>query len=226
MAQTIDPFRSGKTYTVAEAARLARTSPQNVRRWLLGYKVPGHRMEPVFGEREALRLSFLELAEIVVVARFRERKSVRLQTLRDAHAYVRHTWSEIEYPFASLKLKEFGGQVLHDFDTRVPHLGAALAISMRGQWVLPTMVAEALDLFEFEENDKLAARWFPLGQDAPIVVDPRFAGGRPVIRGSGVTVDIVRKRFFDGDQTIGFIARDLRLERDDVEEVIRYARAA
>jgi len=88
------------------------------------------------------------------------------------------------------------------------------------------MVAEALDLFEFEENDRLAARWFPLGQDAPIVVDPRFAGGRPVIRGSGVTVDIVRKRFFDGDQTIDFIARDLSLERNDVEEVIRYARAA
>src|SRR3712207_2622998 len=72
----MDRFRLGKAYSVGQSAELARTTPATVRRWLMGYSVPGHRMLPVFGGQRRgsgpLVVSFLELAEIVVVARFRQ----------------------------------------------------------------------------------------------------------------------------------------------------------
>lgn len=73
----VEPIRSGKAYTVAQAARLAQTTSSNVRRWVLGYSAPGHKMKPVFGQKERpegepLALSFLELAELIVVAHFRK----------------------------------------------------------------------------------------------------------------------------------------------------------
>ena len=73
---TLDRFRSGKAYTVAQAARLADTSPATVRRWLKGYSAPRHHMEPVFGAKpeDINRLSFLELVELIVASRFRKKK--------------------------------------------------------------------------------------------------------------------------------------------------------
>jgi hypothetical protein len=73
----VDLFRTGKAYNVVQAAKLAGTTPATVRRWLAGYEVPGHQMEPVFGGRRLPAgeapwfVSFLQLVEIVVVARFR-----------------------------------------------------------------------------------------------------------------------------------------------------------
>src|SRR3972149_3647087 len=95
---SLDKFRTGKAYTVPQAARLAHSSSATVRRWLKGYEVPGHRMTPVFGrkieapEAGPLLVSFLELVEIVVVARFRQgadgHHRVPLERLRQAHDFA------------------------------------------------------------------------------------------------------------------------------------------
>lgn len=226
-----DAFRTGKAYTIAQAARLAGTSPATVRRWLAGYEAPGHQMMPVFAGQEAGRasaplvISFLELVEIVVVARFRKGspggQPVTLERIRRAHAYSREQF-QLPYPFASLNLRESGGHILHQFEAQEPG-PALLALDMGGQWVLPGLVREELDRFEF--SDRLVSRWFPLGKQVPIVVDPHIAAGRPTIAGSGVTVEIIRKRFQFG-QSIDFIARDFELRRSDVEQALRYAAAA
>ena len=79
MSVSINVLRRGKAYTIPQAARLARTSAPTVRNWLRGYAGQGHRMEPVFGKAkssrdgEPLQVSFLELAEIIVVASYRRR---------------------------------------------------------------------------------------------------------------------------------------------------------
>jgi hypothetical protein len=44
-------FRTDKMYSISQAARLARTTPQSVHRWLYGTTRPSHSMKPVFGER-------------------------------------------------------------------------------------------------------------------------------------------------------------------------------
>lgn len=224
----IDAFRIGKAYTVTQAARLAGTSAQNVSRWLRGYVAPGHRMAPVFGKQRGkapLSISFLELAEIIVVARFRQpddlgRRRISLDRLRRAHQFAR-TAFQLDYPFASLELRLEGGHILHEFDTVEPD-GAALALDLHGQWVLPLPVRSALDLFEYD--DGLASRWFPLGRNGPIVVDPHVGGGRPVIAGTGVTVDVIRNRFEAGE-SIRSIARDFEVETSAVEQALRYAAA-
>ena len=68
----------------------------------------------------------------------------------------------------------------------------------------------------------MAARWFPVGKDIPIVVDPRISAGIPVIFGRGVSIEAIRKRF-KARHRIEFIARDLALEPDVVETALQYA---
>jgi uncharacterized protein (DUF433 family) len=187
-------------------------------------------MEPVFGPVQSptndgpLTISFLQLMEIVVVAKFRlrapGRTSVKLQRIRDAHEFARSFWA-IPYPFASLKLREFGGHVLHEYDRSNPN-GPMLALDLGGQWVLPGAVRSELDLFDYNAEDQFAMRWYPAGRDVPIVLDPRIGAGRPVILGSGVSVRIIRRRF-DAGADIEELADDFELQASDIQQAIRYA---
>ena len=190
-------------------------------------------MEPVFGDlqpesAEPLLLSFLELAEIVVAVRFTGQGG-KLLKVRDARSFARKEWPELPYPFASLRLKKLGGELIHEFDS--DYGGKALAISIgrpgEEQWTLPNMAQEALDLFDYDEpGDEMAIRWYPAGRDVPIVVDPHFAGGRLTVVGRGVTVENIKARFFRYRQSIAYIANDLDLRRHDVEEILKLAEPA
>jgi uncharacterized protein (DUF433 family) len=218
-----DPFRTAKAYTVSDAAKLAKTTAATVRRWLLGYDAPGHHMEPVFGLREiasgeALRVSFLELIEIVVCVRFRNDEEVRLGRIRAAHQFARKVML-VPFPFASMEFTVMGGHIIHQFEESEPGAGH-MAFDLHGQWVLPGVVREVLETIDFAE-DHLAARWFPYGKTANIVVDPHLAAGRPVIRGTRIPTVIVRERFKAGE-SIQFLAADYGIKPPIVEEILRF----
>lgn len=225
-SQKLFDFRNAKAYSVTEAARLAKTSTANVRRWILGYVDKTGTMKPVFGQKEAqdgsLRLSFLELAEVVVASAFRE-KSVPLKRIRAAHFYARNKLG-VTYPFASLKLLEQGGHILHEFDPAERGSGSLVVLDQHGQYALPLAVEASILLFDFatDATDKLALRWYPFGRKVPIVVDPEFGGGRPTIRGRGVTTDIITRRHRFGE-SVSSIADDFQLTREEVLTVLKFA---
>ena len=218
----LNGWRTSPMYTFTEAARLAEVSSATVRRWMYGYTSPTGQMQPVFGLQERVKgqaaaVSFLQLAEIVVVGRFR-RRQVTLERLRRAHQFARKQFA-LEYPFASLRLKTDGVHVLQEFEDAEP--GASLlALDRSGQLTLPGDVVQVIETFEFE-ND-LAARWFPMGRDVPIVIDPRYGAGRPTIPNRRLTIETIHKRWLAG-QSFHFIAEDFDLEPARVEEALRFA---
>lgn len=224
----ISPMRIGKTYSLAQAARLAGTTPQNVRRWLYGYEAPGHRMEPVFGtlpddDRPPV-VSFLQLAELIVVARYRRRsgKQIKLQRLRDAHRFARERLG-IEWPFASETIKFEGGHIIHEFELAYPDEGnRRIAIDEGGKFVLPLDFLDTLDLFDFDGADTLALRFYPLGKSAPVVVDPEHAAGLPTFVGTNVRIETVVNRWKSG-QTIAELEEDFEIPSSTIEAVLQAA---
>jgi len=170
-------------------------------------------------------LSFLHLVELAVVARLRRdghgRRPASLERLRRAHLFLRASWPEVEFPFASLDFLERGGRALHTFDEAHPN-GAALALDAHGRWILPAPVARVLERIDFSIIDRQAERWFPAGREIPIVLDPRIGGARPTIKGRGITVETVYRRFQAGE-TIASLADDYELDQATVEAALRYA---
>jgi uncharacterized protein (DUF433 family) len=221
-----DPFRTGKAYTVREVARLAKTTPATVRRWLKGYDAPGHHMDAVFGEREpqplgeAMQVSFLELVEIAIAVKFRrgDQNVVSLERIRRAHAYARREWL-VPFPFATMRFKAFGGHLLHEFQEEFPGEGQ-LAFDMNGQWVLPGLVQAEIVTVDFDVADEYAAKWYPYGRDAHVVIDPHYAAGRPTIEGTRIPIHAIKERFEAGD-SVGFLAKDYALKTSIVEEILR-----
>jgi uncharacterized protein (DUF433 family) len=212
-------WRTQPMYSFTEVAHLAQVSVGTVRNWLLGYSTAQGEVKPLFkGHPEEERAcSFLQLIEIVVAAKFRKAERRPFRTVRLAYDNARKIWPHLEYPFASLEMKAIGGHIVHII--RVPGI-ALQAIDQPEQYTIPDLVQETLAQIEYEYE--LASRWHPVGKEVPIVVDPKISGGLPIIEGRGITVEAIHKRF-KAKQKMDFIASDFELDRETVEEVIRYA---
>lgn len=200
----ITSFRTSKTYTVTQAARLAGTSAENIRNWFVGRETVGNKRVPVLGPRERrpgtpLLVSFLDLAELIVVARYRAGggRRIPLKRLRAAHAFARQKLG-IEYPFASAIFKVQGGNIIHQYEEANPGPGI-IAIDTGGNYMLPIEMDEALDLFDFDRSeDELAERWYPAGKMVPVVVDPEYGAGWPVVAGRNVRASVLVQRWQAG----------------------------
>lgn len=214
-------WRTDPLYTLPEAAHLAKVHPTTVKRWLYGYETLDREAQPIFGEQAQptqpdASVSFLQLAEIVVASSFR-RHGLKLERIRRAHAFAKEMW-DLEYPFARLALESLGGHVIRRFEEEQPG-PSLLVLDDPAQLALPGMVLETLNNFDY--HLELASRWFPVGKDIRIVIDPRYSAGLPTIPDRRVTVGAIRRRFLAG-HSIRFIAGDLKLNRDLVEEAVPY----
>ena len=224
-----DPVRLGKRYSVREAARISGVSTRTLRRWFVGENGSSHAGGPVFHSKRPdsetpLSLSFVELIEVVIAAEFRSRR-IKIERIRSGRDFMQRAWG-IEYPFAYVELDSAGGEILHHFDEQDPE-APALAVSTDGmQWTLPGLVRKRAQEFVHLEDDGFAVRWYPLGRNVPIMVDPRFAAGRPAVADRGVTVDIIRRRSQNAGQSIREIAHDLSVTERAVEAALSFDIAA
>jgi len=64
-------------------------------------------------------------------------------------------------------------------------------------------------------------RWWPVGRDTPIVIDPRVSFGRPYVASKGVSTDAIRSRFV-ARESIDDIVDDFDLTEEEVEAALRF----
>ena len=217
MAQS-NGWRTSPLYTISEAAQLAKTTSGTIKRWLFG--ADGY--EPLFDgvgteTHDSTMVSFIQLVEIVVAKNFRQKGRVSLCVVRKAYENAKREL-DVKYPFASLKLESLAGHIILQMLGAKAHEGLP-AMDAPGLTTIPGLTIEVLKDFEYESE--LATRWWPLGKDCPIVIDPRFSAGVPTVPERRVTIGNIRKRWLAG-QTMRFISKDLALEEATVEEVLRY----
>ena len=93
------------------------------------------------------------------------------------------------------------------------------------QVALPNPVLERVQQLDFVEEQGFAARWFPLGREIPVVVDPRFAAGRPSVAGRGIRAETILNRFFTGRESISALADDFELDASVIELIIQNEKA-
>ena len=188
----------------------------------MGYKDDvGRAVPPLIhkSDNHTAIVSFLQLIEVVVAGKFRKAERVSFRVVRQAYENAATQW-KLEHPFAHLRLEALGGHIIQRL--RDERAGRSLqALDSPQQWSLPDLVVETVHQMEYDKDD-IVFRWYPVGREYPIVVDPKVTSGVPTIVDRGVTVEVIHKRFKAG-QKLDFIARDFELESDVVEEAVRYA---
>jgi len=157
-------------------------------------------------------VSFADLVEVVAIGGFK-RRGFPITTVRKIVENCQVQFGE-PYPLSRRTFKVGGRDVFVSLDSGlhdVLHRSGALA------W--DEILAPFLETLDY--RDAFAYRWWPLGRSKPIVVDPEYGYGLPVIAESGVRTEIIRERFEVGD-SIDQIAYDFNVKPEQVQSAIQF----
>lgn len=183
-------------YTPAEAASLLKAPVAEVKRWAFGYerrrKGEKVRYQPLIQtelpEIEGQRaLTFTELVELMYIKGFR-RAGAPWKLVHQAAAVAARMFGT-EHPFAMRKffadpngiyalLQESGGDE------------SLVRLEGHGQHAFTDVVRPYLGQLEFDPMD-VPTRWWPLGREGRVVVDPQVSFGEPIVAEIGVPTRVL-----------------------------------
>jgi uncharacterized protein (DUF433 family) len=205
-------------YSFAEADRLAGVTPGTSRRWLKGYSFwyedKRYEMPPVTPTTEIREaVTFVDLMEVATIGKL-IKKRFSLKRIRKINAYCRLYLKEPR-PLVTQKFKVAGRDIFlaADFDVLVEVGREAGMLAWR----------EVLEPFleDIEYENELARRWWPLGRERMVVVDPDYGFGLPVVEGVGVRTEIIAERYRAGDST-DEIAYDFDVTPKQIDDALQW----
>jgi len=185
-------------YSIPEAARFTGLEASRVRRWLSGYSftsagqrrssppVWAGQLMPVKGRRA---VSFRDLIEMRFVDAFL-RAGVSWKTIRDVQDLARREFN-LDHPFSTNRFRADGRKLVMSALNGDPHQAGLFDVSSRQQIFFDA--AEPLrEELELNEHDQVC-RWWPLGRQHHVVLDPTRQWGRPLVARSGVPVALINR---------------------------------
>ncbi|MEX1213721.1 DUF433 domain-containing protein [Saccharospirillum sp.] len=208
-------------YTPAEAAAYTGIDAAQIRRWLFGYTSGGKHHEGLWhtqleGELEQA-LSFHDLLEIRFVNAFR-RHGVSLQAIRRASTYARETFNQ-PYPFTCKRFQTDGRSI---FATVLEETGdESLLDLVKRQYTFTQVIKPSLYRGIEYDNGK-ALRWYPLSRNQNVVLDPMRNFGKPILTGSGMTVDAIVTAWHAEGQHARRVAAIYEVPLAEVEAAIQF----
>jgi uncharacterized protein (DUF433 family) len=216
----LERLRHTPAYPFSEAAHYLNLPVSTLRAWCLGQGGPqGFRPVIRLDGQPGEGLSFLNLIEAHVLAALRRVHGVRLARVRSALDYVARQLG-VARPLADVQFQTDG------VDLFVEQLDRLLNVSKEGQLEMASLLRAHLQRIE-RDPGKVPIKLYPFTTSraaadapAPIVIDPRIAFGRPVLRGKGVPTAVLADRFKAGD-SLKELAGDYEAAPEDIEEAIR-----
>ena len=219
-------------YTLAMASRLTKLSKDRVRRWLQGYKYKyevaggdevreGRQDALVFGQstRERTYASFLDLVDMLFVKKFLEH-NIPLQTIRKALDEARNILRTQH--FATKKFFTDGSNIyllVYDESSGCDNI---IALMTGGQYAISKIIVELSHKIEFDDVIEYATRWYPLGKNGRIVIDPRISFGRPTIIGRGIATESIYNWYLGENEKIDSVSNWLNVPPSEVQAAVNF----
>lgn len=222
---TTEKFGKEPRYPIKEAAILAGTTSQTLRRWVVGSPARGKRAaqpplihldsEPQPGGM--LYLSFFNVVEAGFLAAYRHMGVPMQSGVRPAIDYLKEHL-RISRPLLSRELRTIGKDLVYEY-MREMGVRGLLNVSKSGQAEWREAVAEYLRSVEYDEHGPVLVWMF--SERRIVGINPRVGFGYPVIVRNGLRTDVLADRFNAGE-AIDEIAEDFSISSDEVEEAIRW----
>lgn len=181
-------------YSAPEAARILQVKTAWVYRLIRGYTFKTRSgapssspklFEAELGEvRGLFTVTFLDLIELMFVRDFLK-QGVSLHTIRKAAVAAAELYSEEQHPFCVQQFQTDGKRI---FARAASEVGDDKMVELvKRQHVFTRVVAPYLKQLEYSTAGTLQ-RWFPLGTNRHVVLDPAIRFGAPVVKDVAVPV--------------------------------------
>ena len=217
-------FHAG-IYSIPEAARFTGLETSRVRRWLSGYsfKSSGQKrlsppvwsgqLLPIKGRRA---VSFRDLIEMRFVDAFL-RAGVSWKTIRDVQELAQREFN-FDHPFSTNRFRADGSRLVMSAAEKDEHAGL-FDVASRQQIFFAA--AEPLrEELEMNEEDRVC-RWWPLGRNRHVVLDPERQWGRPVVAHSGVATALIQRELVSGTPA-HVLCTWLEIQPDEVNDATAF----
>ncbi len=175
-------------YTIPQTSKLVDLDYNTVSRWVKGYSFKKRKTEqksqtkpvvnidlPVLNKKFAV--SFLSLIELMFVKEFRKR-GLNLIEIRRAYREAAQILSTT-HPFAYRKFSTDRKKIFMKISEITGN--TQLIQLVERQYVIKEFIEKFLDDVVFDDQTEFAMRWWPMGKQMPVVIDPKVAFGAPRI---------------------------------------------
>lgn len=212
-------------YTVAEASRLTGVSKERIRRWLRGYhsELRKKNYPPLWsGQLPAVEnkvaLGFLDLIEVKFVAAFLD-VGVSWAVIHKVREKAQERYSDTNHPFCTKQFVTDGRQIFRDLHEETGE--DCLEEIATDQRVFTEITKPFLKQLEFRDGTILE-RWWPLGKDRHIVVDPRKNFGQPTVVTEGIPTQNLARSYKANGSSLEEVARWYEIRPESVQEAVDY----
>jgi len=215
-------------YSVAEASRLTAISQGRLGRWLRGYTYragDGRAISDPVWLRQVpnidgtVGLGFLDLMEARFVDAFR-RARVPWPVIRRCAEHARKLIGS-DHPFSSQRFRTDGRTI---FAEVVDQAGERQLFDLaKSQLAFGRVIGPSLYAgIEFSARD-MPMRWWPLGQQTPVVIDPARSFGQPIVSDGGVPTSTLADAVA-AEGSVAQAARLFRIKPRSVRAALRFER--
>ena len=211
-------------YTLPEAARLSKVSSRRIRYWLgqiESEQAKEERQRVLWqGQHEPIddkmALGFLDLQEVRFVEAFLK-AGVSWRLLRLAHSVARDRY-KTEHPFCTRRFATDGKHIIEFL--AVEGLLVECEEIAKSQKVFPEVVRPFFKELEFSADDRLL-RWWPLGMNRGVVLDPDRQFGQPIVTQYGVATEVLYLAVKSGDSEEA-VAAWFEVDREAIRDAIEF----
>lgn len=220
---TVEPSQFWKSrltipaYRIGEAASYTHVSPQTIAAW---HRARADSRKAMLKEKEKqLGLSFLQLIELAVVAEMR-RAGLKVAEISRARDWFKRS-TGLDYPFAQLRFKTDGAEILQDDDApfQEGQIEKLISANNGGQYVWRDLLSKRLTEFNYDEETGAVSVWKVAGADKPILIDPKIAFGAPQIH--GVKTAVLKAHWLSGEE-VSDLADDFDLTQQEIVHALTF----
>jgi uncharacterized protein (DUF433 family) len=213
-------------YTVPEAARLTGIPQARLRRWLRGYTYrigeAVEASEPVWRRQlpeidGTLGLGFLDLMEARFVDEFRK-AAVPWRVIRLGAERARELYGA-DHPFSSQRFRTDGRTIFAEI---IDQTGEPQLLDLvKSQFAFARVIGPSLYAgIEFSNRD-MPVRWWPLGRQTPVVIDPARSFGQPIVSTAGIPTSVLADAVV-AEGSVAKVARLFRIPPQSVHAALRF----
>ena len=208
-------------YTIPDVANILNLDRNLVQRWLREYW--GNRFSvgrdnlSSWGKGRDKAVPFFTLIEFFVFYQLRK-QGVSAQNIANSHEIIRHELDS-DFPFANAIILTDGKKIFYSKD------GDLIINADKSKQInFKSIIEEFCHKIDFDK-DAYALRYWPLGKEKNIVVDPRHQLGQPTVKNTNILAETLYSMYTSGEK-IGFISSLYDVPENDVKASIEFFKKA
>jgi len=214
----------GGIYTLPDIGHILKIPYQKVHRWIKEYwdKRLATNFQTTYSwhDGKSRAIGFHTLIELVVFSQLNE-AGIKPKDILFAHSELAKEFNT-QYPFATSRvvknIKTDGLKIYFKRDSEnIYSLDGKKQLNLQ-------FISNFFKNIDFGDGD-LAARFWPMGKEKRIVVDPSHQLGQPVIKGTNITPESIISMHLAGDSR-QLIAHIYDIEEQDVNDAIEFGKLA